>query len=330
MEAFKDIILRNRPKLTATSVATYVSSINMIAKKLDIKLETIDDILEQKEKIMKYILTLKISDRKKRISGLINVIRGDDSKDAAETCILFRKQLYADIEIVNAEADDQELTEAQKEHFVPWDQVLELHKLMKTNVEYLWKRHNDLTVKEFQKLQDYVLLSMYVLSPPRRSKDYTNFKLRNYDNTTLKSKDNYMVIPESGRKKAYFVFNDYKNYSRLGAQKVDITSKMRCLMVKWMEKNKHDYLLVNTRGKQLNQQAITTALNRIFLNNVSSNMLRHSYMTQFPATTDLKKLKTIANSMGNTNVESILKYVSKEHITEEEHVDDHQDQDDDD
>jgi hypothetical protein len=78
-------------------------------------------------------------------------------------------------------------------------------------------------------------MSVYVLIPPRRSKDYTELKLVNVD----KSKDNYM---DTIKRKNIFVFNAYKNAGKLGTQTVEIPLALKTIITKFIPKNNSEYL----------------------------------------------------------------------------------------
>jgi integrase len=309
MSSLKELIKINRPKITDTSISNYLTAIKTLGKKTKINITEPKDIIDNKEVILKYILSLQISNRKKTISALIAVL--NDLEEAKPILTEFRAQLYADIKEYESEADNQKLTPTQEEHYIPWKTIQKRYSDLESQVKTLWKKEK-LDKREFEMLQDFIILSLYVLTPPRRSKDYTNFKIKNYDDKTIDSKDNFMVIPKNKKKQAEFVFNNYKNESRIGQQVIEIPNTLKKIILKWNEINPNDYLLVNTKGGQLHIQTLKKKLNSIFGGEpVSTNMLRHSFMTQ-NQTTDLKKLKEIATKMGNVSVESILKYVRKD------------------
>lgn len=82
--------------------------------------------------------------------------------------------------------------------------------------------------------------------PPRRAKDYADFKIRNVDG----DKDNYMIINKEKRKtKSFFVFNSYKNSSRLGTQKIPIPNKLKNIIKKWMNIQESDRKQINEQFK---------------------------------------------------------------------------------
>ena len=309
MNSFEDLLKVNRPKITPISVKNYLSALKRLSKTTGIKLTEPKDIIENKDVILKHILGLNISNRKKTISALVGVLLGENCPELLNE---LRLQLYKDIKEVEEDADSQLLTPTQEANYIPWDKVLEVYHELERICKPLWKKELvGWDRRSFETLQDYVLLSLYVLMPPRRSEDYCAFKIKNFDDKTVKSKDNYMVIPKNKKKLATFVFNKYKNASRLGQQVIEIPNSLKKIILQWNEINKADYLIVNSRGNPVGQQGMTKMLNRILAEGVSSTMLRHSFMTAYPPTKDLKEMAELAKKMGNASFESILKYSRK-------------------
>ena len=158
--------------------------------------------------------------------------------------------------------------------------------------------------KIFDKLQKFILLSMYVLIPPRRSMDYANFKIHNID----VDNDNFLSTIQ---RKNFFVFNSYKNKNKLGTQQIPIPPELAYIVKKWTKINDSDYLIsTKTKGK-VSQVRINQLLNDIFNKKIGSSMLRHIYLTHHFENVDLQKLKDTTEAMGSSQIERTLKYVNK-------------------
>jgi hypothetical protein len=307
--SLEETIKQNRPNISLSSVKTYLSNIKSISKAIDKPLKNAGDILQHHEEIFKYLLDQKLNVRKTKLSAFIVVLdKGKEKNDESTEKVLnkFRKQITED-GAKNEERDTkQELTESQKENYIPWTEVLKIYQNLKTESESLFKLDR-LTLNQFKKLQNYILLSLYVLIKPRRSLDYADFRIRNVTN-----EDNHMII--KGRKRtAYFVFNKYKNSSRLGSQTIEIPNTLKVLINKWIEKNPYDWLLVNGKGNKITQSKISDMLNDIFGKRIGSSMLRHIYLTDKYGKVDLEELKETTQEMGNSDINRTLAYVSKKH-----------------
>jgi hypothetical protein len=299
----------NRPNVSLSSVKTYLSNIRSLSKAIDKPLANAADIIQHEEAIFKHLLEQKLNVRKTKLSAFIVALdKGKDKNDAATDKVLskFRKQITEDGAKNDERENKQELTETQKENFIPWSEVLKVYNNLKTEAEPLFKLDR-LTLGQFKKLQNYILLSLYVLIPPRRSLDYADFKIRNAN----AAEDNYMTV--KGKKRvATFVFNKYKNSTRLGPQSVEIPKNMKVLINKWVEKNPYDWLIVNGKGNHITQSKINEMLNDIFGKRIGSSMLRHIYLTNKYGSVDLAEMKETTEAMGSANIDRTLKYVSKE------------------
>lgn len=305
--SIRESILKNRPNLTQSSVKTYMSNINKCSRDIAKPLEVVDDIVSNHEKILENLMTFKPNIRKTKLSAFIVAL--DEKEKTPENVVkimdTFRKQLYFDADDTEKEERKQKLSSSQEDNYIPWDEVMKIYENIKTEAEPLFKLQT-LTKKQFNRLQDFVLLSMYVLIPPRRSLDYVGFKIRDPD----LENDNYMIT-KGKKKEATLIFNSYKNSKRLGKQEVKISNTLRNIIQKWMLKNPNDYLIVNGTGKKIEQPRLNLMLNNIFGKNIGSSMLRHIFLTQKYGNVDLMDIKATTEAMGNSETDRILKYVRK-------------------
>jgi integrase len=159
----------------------------------------------------------------------------------------------------------------------------------------------------------YVLLSCYVLIPPRRALDYTVFKIRNFDDSE-KSKDNYMVI---NNRKGYFVFNSYKNSSRLGSQKIAIPNDLKNIILRWTKINDKDWLILSSRREKIQMNKINAMMQEIFKRKLGPSLLRHSFLTHVYGNINLKDMNATADAMGSNDIKTQLRYVDKSIAKEE-------------
>lgn len=314
--SIRETILRNRPHLTQSSVKTYLSNISKCARDIGKPLESVDDILSNHKEILDNLMTYKPNIRKTKLSAFI-VVLDEKEKTPEETAKIidtFRKQLYFDADDTEKEESKQKLSATQEENYISWDEVMKIYEDLKTEAEPLFKIKN-LSKKQFTTLQNFVLLSMYVLTPPRRTLDFVQFKIRDPNLET----DNYMIT-KGKKKEAVLIFNAYKNSKRLGRQEVKVSNALRNIIQKWMLKNPHDYLLVNGKGEMLNQPRLNLMLNNIFGKNIGSTMLRHIFLTQKYGDVDLIDIQATTEAMGNNQIERTLKYVKKNTKEEKEEI----------
>jgi integrase len=163
-------------------------------------------------------------------------------------------------------------TETQKENWISWDDV-------KTKFDELKKLNKfPKTIGEncYNNLLETVILGLYVLTAPRRNKDYIHMKFSK-DGKNLDDKFNWLDL-----KKKQFVFNNYKTKKSYGQQILSVHDELLSLLKKFIKYNRNadNFLLAKFNGDRLaSDNSITRKLNKIFNKNISSSMLRHIYLS---------------------------------------------------
>lgn len=297
------IFQKNRPHLSMGSIKTYMSVLRSLGREIHIPIDTPEDIVNNKDKILDYFKDMNYKTRKTRLAGLIVYIEGLKDEKSKEVVNEFKKIMMKDGEAYQTELSTQTLSDKQKDGWIDWNEVLEQYKQLEKEVSY-YKTSTNLNKNQFRRVELYVLLSCLVLIPPRRSTDYTMFKIRNEDN-----EHNYMEVKG---KKAYFVFNVYKTAKRYGQEKVEIPNTLKKIIQRWKEINSSDYLLLNTKmNKPINTTQLNGMLNDYFNKPLSTSLLRHIYLTNkykdIPALQDMQKT---AEEMGHS-VPQALEYIKK-------------------
>jgi site-specific recombinase XerD len=255
----KNIILEKRPNLSKTSVNTYNSTLTNLYKKIwgngDIDVDKFNDV----GKVMNKLKDMPVNKRKSILSALVVL---SEKKE-------YRDQMLDDIKEYNIETAKQQKTENQKESWVSNDDIKNKYEELKKNAMLVWRKPK-LTIKDKQDIQDFVILSLMggIFIPPRRLKDFVDFKLHNID----KAKDNY-------RHAAKLYFNSYKTAKTYGKQVIPIPLTLARILKRWEIINDKDYLFYDSKGNQLTNVKLNQRLNKMFGKKVSVNQLRHTYLT---------------------------------------------------
>jgi hypothetical protein len=256
---------KNKPTLSASSLRTYESILRNLYEKIEGKKEGLQPtyFCENYEKVIKFLQDMPFNKRKTLLAGLVSLC---GSTHAATD--QYRTVMLADIARYNADQKKQEKSPAQEKNWVTQTEIHDLYNHLYKDTWYLLKRGN-VSGSEYERVLRFVLLSLYVLIPPRRIKDYIDFRIRNIN----KSTENYMD-------KNKFVFNSYKTAKTYETQMVKIPTQLRNIITLWSNINKSNELLVKADGRPLTQPEITLLLNRIFGKKVSVNILRHSFLSE--------------------------------------------------
>ena len=205
-----------------------------------------------------------------------------------------------DINTVKQKYSTQEKSATESENWTEWTDVLKLHSKMQDEANLIFKKQS-ISASDKATLNEYMLLSCYVMIEPRRSQDYSLMKIRDYDDN-----DNYI-------EKNNMIFNKYKTFKNYGTQTIVMPPKMKLLIGKWKKVNDSDYLITGKSGKMLNVSQITKLLNKIFGNrNISVNILRHSYLSHvYKDIPKISEMQQRASNMGTSVDTSLTMYVKK-------------------
>lgn len=282
MEKIKEFISEKRPTLSKSSVNTYASILKNLYKKVFDDTEYNLNKFEKTSPVLEHLKDMPPNKRKTILSALV-VITNEKP---------YRDLMMEDVRDYNKEIDTQTKTDTQKENWITGDGIQEIYSELKTNADALYKKKS-LTPSDLQQIQNYVIMSllggMYV--PPRRSKDFVDFKIKGAD----KSKDNFLD-------KNKMVFNSYKTAKTYGQQTLDVPKELKSILTKWIKVNPTEYLLFDQNMNQLSSVKLNQRMNKIFGKKISVNAMRHSYLTDKYAKTseESKKLAADMTAMGSS------------------------------
>lgn len=255
----KDEIIKLKPNISQASVNTYNSILKNLYKNV---FKSTDIDLKKFENTAPIISYLKDLEPRKRKTILASLVVITDNKR-------YRDQMLKDIEEYRADESKQVKSDKQNESWVEKSEINDIFSDMTNNVNILYKKKT-LTMPDLQDIQNYIILCVLsgIYIPPRRSKDYVDFKIRDID----REKDNYID-------KKTMVFNSYKTAKTYQRQELPIPPELLKILNKWIKVNPTDYLLFDSNGKKLSNVKLTQRLNKIFGKKASVNQLRHSYLS---------------------------------------------------
>ena len=257
--SIKSYVKDKRPSLSDSSVTTYSSILRSLYKKLYGDGEIDFSKFNQADDILEHLKDMTPNKRKTILSALVIVT--DNKK--------YRDQMLTDVRDYNHEISKQEKTDSQEANWVTQQEIENMYDELKKNANIIYKKQNK-TSSDLQVLQNYIILALFKLIAPRRSKDYVDFKIKNID----KDKDNYLD-------KGKFIFNSYKTSKTYGKQEVTIPKELTTIINKWVKVNPTDYLLFDVNMNPLTAVKLNQRFNRIFGGmKVSVNLMRHSYLTE--------------------------------------------------
>ena len=175
--------------------------------------------------------------------------------------------------------DEQTLSPAEKEKFLPWADIIAIREKMSGDTDF------GTINKAFQ---DFIIVCLYTYLPPARL-DYG--ALRIVDTLPEKLSGNYYVNSESPE----IVLTNYKTAKRYGVHHIKITDTLQFILEKYISllPKRTVYLLENANDEAMSEGTLSKNISRIFKKyadkNISVNILRHSYVTNYMAGQKSKK-----------------------------------------
>lgn len=289
-------LVENRPTLSQGSLKTYESNLRNMYKKVfgsdtEINLEKFNET----EKFKNMLSDVEPSKRKGKYSALF-ILTGLEE---------YQELMMDDIEDYNAKKATREKTETQKENALSQQEIQDKMNEMRSLADAWFKSKN------LPKLQDYLILVLYggFFIPPRRSMDFTHFKLRNLD----ENRDNFLQLYTKDKKLCgRLVFNEYKTKKR-GQDVVEIPTELLAILRKWKRTHDNDYLFFNGKNEPINSVVMNQRIEKLFGKKVGVNGFRHAYMTHRYGhlIEDEEKMaedfKAMGSSVGQKNI-----YIQKE------------------
>jgi len=296
MTSLKEHIKKQRPTLSESSLNTYNSVLKSLYKKVFGDGEIDFDNFEKSDKVLSHLQDIEPNKRKTVMSALVVICK--DPKP-------YRSQMLDDIKEVTAKTSKQEKTEDQEENWISQDALRSKFAELGQDAAHTYKKKT-ITMADLQKIQDFIIIALFHLIPPRRAQDYTEFKIKGID----KEKDNWFDDRVND-----FVFTKYKTAKFYGEQRIPIGKDLKLIIKKWIKANPSEYLLFDTNGSKLSTVKLNQRLNRIFGSDkgMSVNALRHSYLSdKYQDSIQMKKdMAADMEAMGSSLSQSTT-YINKE------------------
>lgn len=272
-------------EIKKSSLNTYLSALKTLKRKIEPKEQVSlnnTQFLQDFDKVMDVInKEAKITSKKNKLTAVLVALNSDDPKNQ-DLIDKFGKQLKDLGEKYLAFLKQQTKTEAQKTNWLNYDELINVvNKIMaEVKLREITKKQ-DLSNKEFDTLQQLLILRTYIAFPLRN--DFADMKvmtLADFNKLSKKEQDekNYLVL--SPKNKKQFHINQFKNKKFIGSKVLDVPNKLNRVINLWLKHNKSGWYLVKSDKKEpMNPNGITKFLNKIFLKNsgkkISTSMIRH-------------------------------------------------------
>ncbi len=289
-----------------------------------------DDLafLKNTDNVMEIVNRYSIPSRKTVLSAVISSLGvfGGDSRYKA-TSDFYEKALTGAVKDYKSNVNENEKSNKQVDNWVDLKEINDKFSML-YNLFKLFKDNESLDSDEYKTLLSLVVLSLYTLLPPRRSKDYVMMYFSDDGKVDDPEKNFYDL--EDNR----LVFNAYKTVKSSGQQIIDLdededkklleilhtyfkfhpllNSKRAAL---WMKEGKIKSLkdiplLARRSGHSLVGPDINKIINSIFDGKKVGPSLLRSIHTTYITKPAIEELEGVAESMG-TSVNKLMNVYNK-------------------
>ena len=171
-QLLQEKIKENRPKLSTSSVRTYISILSNLYKKLNGE-GNIEWFNKEHDDILKYLDDKNNQTRKTTLSSLFILTNMKEYQTVMNT--IMKK--------VNDDYKDQKMNEKQKDNWISIDEIKEKYNVLSADANLMLNKKKILNENV---MMEFLLMSFLsgVIMPPRRSLDYSKMKIRNFDTKT--------------------------------------------------------------------------------------------------------------------------------------------------
>jgi integrase len=287
-----------KPGITESSAVSYIKTLFILNNKVPFKslafLKKTGDI---DSKLKEYA-----DNTKKTILGaVVGVMTLKNQKGYSKALAHYREQLgvkakeLRELENTNTKSEKQEKN---------WESLEDINKKKADAWSALVTKVGNklrLTPAVYEDLLNYLIVSLYTDTSPRRNQDYMNMVVVKKYGDSMPADKNYLDLANNR-----FVFNVYKTSRKYGQHKVAIPDELNTVLKKYLKYHpgKSQFakvpqpFLVHHDDKPLTAiNAITRILNKWFGKNIGSSMLRHIWLS---SKYDISEMKKDALDMGHS------------------------------
>ena len=260
------------------------------------------DFLDNVENICKSISHLSDNTKKSYIIAICTVLKGSKKTELYETYFDIMKDFNSKLSVNTTKS------KKQTENWIDQEGVENLRETLAKAVPKKIAIQAD-----YDKLFNYLLISLYSLIPPRRNIDYSMMHISTDMSNT---EHNYLDI-----KNKQFIFNNYKTSGKYKTVTVDIPDNLFAVIKLYLKNHlyasklktkKYEFsFLLTASGSEFTSDAITKRFAKIFGKKIGSSMLRNIFLTS-KYSKIMKELAEDVQDMGTSSSTAMNQYIKSE------------------
>ena len=308
-------IQKARPNVKENTVKQY--EVNL--KKLQKLYESDNyDFLSKPDDVMHKIKDLHYLSQRNILNAIVVFLMALNHDEKYDKLLI----TYGDLrdELNDKYSDEQKsgvISDKQSKNFTTTEEIFKMINQMADDLKPIKKKSKDeITKKEMQLLQAYVLFNIYSRMPMRNDvAGMTAINQAAYKKLSEEDKkeNNYLVVPSKGN--IYFVLNQYKTAKKYKELDLPIEDKdLRKILRYYLKMNGMGILFKTSTGKPLTRTELSKVLlkySKKYMNkSISTTLLRKIYLSSKYG--DMKKeLEKDNKVMGHSKAVALDTYVKK-------------------
>ena len=306
MSSFEDSIKEKlkAKKLSDSSINLYLRNLRRLNGGAELKdfkfLNKIDNVLKQ-------LSDLKPNTRKGYLISIVSTL--NCFLDTKPMQVLTSKYYKLMIDEAKAISDTPTsvMSREQSDNWMTFENVKKEWEALHEKVKALTK---PITETKYNLVLQYMVLSLYVKTKPRRNQDYQLMNIKRDVGSKEPQDVNYL-----GYDNNKFIFNVFKTKGKFNQQTIDIPPELKECITTYLKfhpllkngklnKDTNVKFLVYFDGSELKaSNSITRILNKIFHKKIGSSLLRHIFLSDAYGEADAEREKT-AEEMGHSGAMS--------------------------
>ena len=293
--------LRSR-NVSDNTIKLYVFQLRQINNGEINDLKTFEDI----NYVIDFLKGFKINTQKTKLIAIIAMLKAFPEEDDLKNKY---SEIVANINKVT-NVTNKEKSESQEKNWITKDEIKDIWSSFEEVIKtFINKKH--LSEKQYNILLQFLVLSLYTLTNPRRNADYMNMIVIKKVTDGLAQNMNYLDL-----QKKVFIFNQYKTSKTYKQQVEKIPEELFNVLKIYLKYKPIDsnFLLVNYEGSPFKHvNSITLILNKIFGKKVGSSLLRNIFLSEkfSGLQKQLDELGDTAESMGTSKASALGVYIKK-------------------
>ena len=298
--------IKDNRKIRDNSLKVYLGNVRKLNDN-----QPINDLkfLKKTSSIIEKIKEFKLPTQRNYLTSILVILT--KQKKYIKQCEIYKTRLKKLNDEYNEHINSHQKTEKEDKN---WTSLKDLKK----NVFNYYKREiaerglntkTNLTSKEFDLYQRFVVVSLYMLLPPVRL-DYANMIVVKSRGDMENKNRNYLL--NLSRNKKYFYINEYKTSDKHGEIEIKIPPPLNTILNQWLKINDNENFLLNKGSSSMTPNVLSKYITKSFSpsgKNISLNMLRKIYISEHVDLEAIRKRKEMANVMGHSTAvqESYIK-----------------------